>query len=218
LSLLLTNSAIRREEIWQSGCIDPRFLDLGTSWRWMVRFTPGLLYPRGKSPGTHWVGGWVAGLDDMEKRKFLTLPGLDCPARSQSVYRLRHPGSMTHWPTFTNSKMLFAHSGALSKLLKFIVHLSDIRPYHQNPHLTHLTFHTSLLLLPGFHVMKHLFRTLKCFVTFFQKRLNERKHLFCIQNRTYFTSPTQTSPFPSLTFLVPLKNFLKLLVSFSCTK
>jgi hypothetical protein len=31
-------------------------------------------------PGTHWIGGWVgprAGLDDMEKRKFLTLPGLE---------------------------------------------------------------------------------------------------------------------------------------------
>jgi hypothetical protein len=31
------------------------------------------------TPGTHWIGGWVdlrAGLDDLEKRKFLTLPGL----------------------------------------------------------------------------------------------------------------------------------------------
>jgi hypothetical protein len=28
------------------------------------------------TPGTHWIGGWVnpkAGLDDLEKRKFLTL-------------------------------------------------------------------------------------------------------------------------------------------------
>jgi hypothetical protein len=32
------------------------------------------------TPGTHWIGGWVgprAGLDDLEKRKFLTLPGLE---------------------------------------------------------------------------------------------------------------------------------------------
>jgi hypothetical protein len=32
------------------------------------------------SPGTHWIAGWVgprAGLDDVEKRKFLTLPGLE---------------------------------------------------------------------------------------------------------------------------------------------
>jgi hypothetical protein len=27
-----------------------RFLDLGTSWKWMVSFTPRPLYPRGKSP------------------------------------------------------------------------------------------------------------------------------------------------------------------------
>jgi hypothetical protein len=35
------------------------------------RFTPGE-----RATGTHWIGGWVdprAGLDDVEKRKFLTL-------------------------------------------------------------------------------------------------------------------------------------------------
>jgi hypothetical protein len=32
------------------GCIDPRLLDLSTSWRWMVSFTSRSLYPRGKSP------------------------------------------------------------------------------------------------------------------------------------------------------------------------
>jgi hypothetical protein len=39
-----------------------------------------------------------AGLDDAEKRKFLTLPGLELrplsrPARSQTLYRLRCPGA-----------------------------------------------------------------------------------------------------------------------------
>jgi hypothetical protein len=39
-----------------------------------------------------------AGLDDVEKRKFLTLPALELlplgrPARSQSLYRLLYPGS-----------------------------------------------------------------------------------------------------------------------------
>jgi hypothetical protein len=29
-----------------SGCIDPHFLDLGTSWRWVVSFTSRPLYPR----------------------------------------------------------------------------------------------------------------------------------------------------------------------------
>jgi hypothetical protein len=38
------------------------------------RFTPGK-----RATGTHWIGGWVdprTGLDDMEKRKFFTPPGL----------------------------------------------------------------------------------------------------------------------------------------------
>jgi hypothetical protein len=38
------------------------------------------LPPGESAPGTHWVGRWVdprAGLDDVEKRKFLTLPGLN---------------------------------------------------------------------------------------------------------------------------------------------
>jgi hypothetical protein len=59
-------------------------------------FTPGE-----KAPGTHWIGGWLnprVGLDDVEKRKFLTLLGLELrtfrrPARSQSLYRLLYPGS-----------------------------------------------------------------------------------------------------------------------------
>jgi hypothetical protein len=60
------------------------------------RFTPG------ESPGIHWIRGWVglrADLDDVEKRKFLTLLGLEfrplCrPGRSQSLYRLRYPGPL----------------------------------------------------------------------------------------------------------------------------
>jgi hypothetical protein len=38
------------------------------------------LPPGEKGPRTHWIGGWVdprAGLDDVEKRKFLTPPGLE---------------------------------------------------------------------------------------------------------------------------------------------
>jgi hypothetical protein len=40
---------------------------------------PGCFIP-GETPGTHWIGGWVglrAGLDDVEKRKFLTVPRLE---------------------------------------------------------------------------------------------------------------------------------------------
>jgi hypothetical protein len=56
------------------------------------------------APGTHWIGGWVGprtGLYDVEKRKFLTLPGLDHPGRSQSLYRLWHVvTSVSHWNSF----------------------------------------------------------------------------------------------------------------------
>jgi hypothetical protein len=62
---------------------------------------PGRFTPRESALGTRWVGGWVdprASLDDVEKRKFLTPPELEFrplsrPARSQSLYRLRYPGS-----------------------------------------------------------------------------------------------------------------------------
>jgi hypothetical protein len=52
------------------GCTDSHFLDLDTSWRLVVNFTPRTLYPRERAPGTHWIGGLVdlrAGLDDLEK-------------------------------------------------------------------------------------------------------------------------------------------------------
>jgi hypothetical protein len=51
---------------------------------------PGRFTPGERAPGAHWIGGWVdlrAGVDDLEKRKCLTLPGLELrslnrPARS----------------------------------------------------------------------------------------------------------------------------------------
>jgi hypothetical protein len=45
---------------------------LNTRWRRVVSFTLQPLYPEGKYPGTHYIGGWVepiAGLDAAEKRK-----------------------------------------------------------------------------------------------------------------------------------------------------
>jgi hypothetical protein len=62
---------------------------------------PGCFTPRERAPGIHWLGGWVdprAGLDDVEKRKLLILPGLElrllgCPVHSQSLYRLCYTGS-----------------------------------------------------------------------------------------------------------------------------
>jgi hypothetical protein len=62
---------------------------------------PCLVTPEERAPGTQWIGGCVdlrAGLDNVKKTKFLILPGLELrplnhPARSQSLYRLRYPGS-----------------------------------------------------------------------------------------------------------------------------
>jgi hypothetical protein len=62
---------------------------------------PGRFTSGERGPGTHWIGSWVglrASLDDVEKRKFLTLPALEprplsLPARSQSLYQLRYPAS-----------------------------------------------------------------------------------------------------------------------------
>jgi hypothetical protein len=64
---------------------------------------PGRFTPGERALGTHCIGGPVdprAGLDDIEKRKFLTLPGLELrlhghPVRSQSLYRLRCPSSQS---------------------------------------------------------------------------------------------------------------------------
>jgi hypothetical protein len=48
-----------------------------------------------------------AGLDDVEKRKFLILPELELrplgrPARGQSLYQLRNPGSQTQFKLRTS--------------------------------------------------------------------------------------------------------------------
>jgi hypothetical protein len=69
------------------------------------------LPPGESAPGTHSIGGWAdpkAGLDDMEKWKFLTLPGLelrpfDRPASRQYLYRLRNRDSS--YPMGTGGKV-----------------------------------------------------------------------------------------------------------------
>jgi hypothetical protein len=41
---------------------------------------PGRFTRGERAHGTHWIAGWVeprTGLDDVEKRKFLTVPGLE---------------------------------------------------------------------------------------------------------------------------------------------
>jgi hypothetical protein len=63
-----------------TGCIapthsGPRYY-IGASGQ---RHAPAALYPQGKTPGTHWIGGWMGprpGLDKEVRRKILlSLPG-----------------------------------------------------------------------------------------------------------------------------------------------
>jgi hypothetical protein len=79
------------------------------------------LLPGERTLGMHWIGNWMgtrAGLDDMEKGKFLTLLGLELqnlgsPARNQSLYRLRYPGSLRVQCTVL--KLIFCASALTSK-------------------------------------------------------------------------------------------------------
>jgi hypothetical protein len=62
---------------------------------------PGRFNPVKRTPVSHWLGSWVGprtSLNDVDKRKFLILSGLDLrplgrPVRSQSLYRLSYRGS-----------------------------------------------------------------------------------------------------------------------------
>jgi hypothetical protein len=101
LSLCLTNSALCHKGVWGSRCVDPLFLTSALAGGEWSASRPSRFTPKERATGTHWIGGWVdprAGLDYVEKRKFLILPGLELRhigrlARSQSLYRLSHPGS-----------------------------------------------------------------------------------------------------------------------------
>jgi hypothetical protein len=103
LSMCLTNWALCHKGVRGSGCIDPIFFTLAlASVEWSAS-RPGRFTPGERAPGTHWIGDWVdprIGLDDMEKRKFLTPLGLKLqplghPAHSQSLYRLHYPGTQS---------------------------------------------------------------------------------------------------------------------------
>jgi hypothetical protein len=59
---VLFNWAPRLGGVLESGGIAPRILDLVTRWRRVVSFTPQPLYPQGKNPGNHWIGGWLLSL------------------------------------------------------------------------------------------------------------------------------------------------------------
>jgi hypothetical protein len=49
----------RQEEVWGSRGTAPRILNLGTTWRWVVSFTPRPLYHRERAHGDRLIGSWV---------------------------------------------------------------------------------------------------------------------------------------------------------------
>jgi hypothetical protein len=79
------------------------FSVIGTSWGEWSASHPGRFNPGKEPPVPTWIGGWVSprtSLDDVEQRKFLTLPLLELQplgrlGRSQSLYRLSYPGSLS---------------------------------------------------------------------------------------------------------------------------
>jgi hypothetical protein len=100
--------------------MDPRFLELGTSWRWAVSFTVLQLTSEKGPPCTHWVGGWVSprtGLHNMEKWKFLTLPGheyqsvasryTNCPNNTLSPYYETPRYELSSRPSFLSVQIFF---------------------------------------------------------------------------------------------------------------
>jgi hypothetical protein len=78
------------------------FLTSAVVWGVWLASRPGRFIPGEIASDTNWIGGWInprAGLDDMKKWKFLTLPGLELrplgrPTSSQVMYRLRYPGCL----------------------------------------------------------------------------------------------------------------------------
>jgi hypothetical protein len=76
LSLCLNNEAPGHEGVRGSGCINPHFLDLGISWRWVVSFTPRPIYPRGKSP-RYPLNKRLCGPQSRSGKNIFPLPGIE---------------------------------------------------------------------------------------------------------------------------------------------
>jgi hypothetical protein len=71
-------------------------------WKWLwLAASPSFFAPRKRSASIRWIEGWVGprtSLDNLKKRKLLTLPGfellpLGCPAHGHSLYL---PRLLTH--------------------------------------------------------------------------------------------------------------------------
>jgi hypothetical protein len=104
---------------------------------------PGRYTPGERAPGPHWIGGWVdprVGPNDTEKWKFFTPPGLELrhlgrPASSQSLYRLRYPGSLIKWST--GKKKYGFQEALINERFPQKWHPTTERDYCRQIHTTH---------------------------------------------------------------------------------
>jgi hypothetical protein len=102
---------------------------------------PGRFTPGERAPGTRWIGGCVrlrASLHDVEKIKFLTLPGLEFrslgrPARSQSLYRLCYPGCSQNVQVYNKQHHISKPVRILHNIHIIIISQSLIRALIINP-------------------------------------------------------------------------------------
>jgi hypothetical protein len=138
--------------VWWNGCIDPHFLDLGTSWRGVVSFTPLPLNPGGSPPCT--LDRRLDGPQNRSGRrgeeKILDRTRTRTPtprSSSQSLYRLRYPGSSPNiniilniiflsWILYFDRKFVSKFSSCLPKRFKckFVRKFSScLKTSHSNP-------------------------------------------------------------------------------------
>jgi hypothetical protein len=88
---------------------------------------PAALHPGKEPPGTHWIGGWaghITGLNDVEKRKFLTLPGLELrplcrPAQLWLLMQIDYMKSPS-WSAEVNNSVMYEALSQKRKTLRRI--------------------------------------------------------------------------------------------------
>jgi hypothetical protein len=99
------------------------FFDLGTRWRWVVIFTPRPLYPQGRAPGTHWIGGWVsprAVLDAVVKRK-IPSPRRESNPRTAIVQPIAQLSRLFHCEVKNILNSGYASSHSLQNIFSYCV-------------------------------------------------------------------------------------------------
>jgi hypothetical protein len=94
--LMVKVKSSRHEDVYKSGGVAPPLLTSALDGGEWSASRPGRFTRKKRVPGTHWIGGLVnprAGLDAVEERKILPLPGFDHRPSSPSLYRLSYPDS-----------------------------------------------------------------------------------------------------------------------------